>query len=680
LDSLHDRFRLLTGGARTAVRRQQTLRASVDWSHALLTEPEQVLFRRLAVFAGGFDLDAAQAVGADGEVERYQLLDQLSLLVDKSLVVADDTGTGMRYRLLETVRQYAQEKLGESGEADQVRTRHRDYYTTKAVAFGSQGLSGVDSLLLWAQREIENLRTAYGWSRENSDIETAMRLILSLQPLWLRAGRVGEALAGLDAVLTDEGPLPIAPAVRAGAVIERQFLAAWLGLPTELSAAQDALAVARQLNDPALITRALITCGMSAVYTPEVGQRYFAEATELVRAAGDRWTLCQILSHQATVGAMSGEPTAARAAAEEGRDLADALGDRFYSRNCRAWLVVALMMQGYLAEAAEIARCLAAEAAEAGDALMNVYGCLVHGVVLARQGHGPAAHAAGQSAGIAAEVLGRVSEDSVYAVLADAALAAGDGTAAMQFCERAWKHSNPLREVFTRSTNPIAQAALASGDVPTARRWADENIALTPGWQRVPALVVRAYIAMAQGDPGQAERDAYEALAIANCTRGYLHVDDALECLARLAAATGSHQHAARLLGAAEAIRQRMDHPRFPMYETDYEATVAKIREALEQKDIDVAWAHGAALSTEEAIAYAQRGRGERKRPATGWTSLTPMETDVVRLVSEGLGNKEIGARLFISPRTVQTHLTHVYAKLGLTSRVQLVQEAGRHA
>ena len=129
VDSLHDRFRLLTGGARTAVRRQQTLRASVDWSHALLTEPEQVLFRRLAVFAGGFDLDAAQAVGASSEVELYQLLDQLSLLVDKSLVVADDTGDGMRYRLLETVRQYAQEKLGESGEADEVRTRHRDYYT-----------------------------------------------------------------------------------------------------------------------------------------------------------------------------------------------------------------------------------------------------------------------------------------------------------------------------------------------------------------------------------------------------------------------------------------------------------------------------------------------------------------------------------------------------------------------
>ncbi len=131
--SLHDRFRLLTGGARTAVRRQQTLRASVDWSHALLTETERILFRRLAVFLGGFDLDAAQAVAGDAEVERYQILDQLALLVDKSLVTAENTSGRTRYRLLETVRQYAQEKLGESGEAEAVRTRHRDHYTAMAA-------------------------------------------------------------------------------------------------------------------------------------------------------------------------------------------------------------------------------------------------------------------------------------------------------------------------------------------------------------------------------------------------------------------------------------------------------------------------------------------------------------------------------------------------------------------
>jgi DNA-binding CsgD family transcriptional regulator len=93
----------------------------------------------------------------------------------------------------------------------------------------------------------------------------------------------------------------------------------------------------------------------------------------------------------------------------------------------------------------------------------------------------------------------------------------------------------------------------------------------------------------------------------------------------------------------------------------------------------EAAWTEGAALSTEEAVAYARRGHGERKRPTSGWGSLTPAERDVVRLVSEGLGNSDIATRLFVSPRTVQSHLTHVYSKLGLASRVQLVQEAARH-
>ena len=119
---------------------------------------------------------------------------------------------------------------------------------------------------------------------------------------------------------------------------------------------------------------------------------------------------------------------------------------------------------------------------------------------------------------------------------------------------------------------------------------------------------------------------------------------------------------------------------RFKIYDAGYQAAVTALRDAMGEKDFDAAWAEGSALSTEEAIAYALRGRGERKRPASGWASLTPAERDVVRLVSEGLANNDIATRLFVSPRTVQTHLTHVYTKLGLTSRVQLAQEAARHA
>jgi DNA-binding CsgD family transcriptional regulator len=104
-----------------------------------------------------------------------------------------------------------------------------------------------------------------------------------------------------------------------------------------------------------------------------------------------------------------------------------------------------------------------------------------------------------------------------------------------------------------------------------------------------------------------------------------------------------------------------------------------EVRDAMGQQDFDTAWAEGERLSIDEGIAYAQRRHGERKRPTSGWESLTPTERDVIRLVSDGLSNKDIATRLFVSPRTVQTHLTHVYTKLGLTSRMQLAQEAARH-
>jgi DNA-binding CsgD family transcriptional regulator len=133
------------------------------------------------------------------------------------------------------------------------------------------------------------------------------------------------------------------------------------------------------------------------------------------------------------------------------------------------------------------------------------------------------------------------------------------------------------------------------------------------------------------------------------------------------------------MFGAAHTMRQRMGLVRFQIYQADYEASLTAVRKALGDSDFENEWGEGAALSTEETIAYAQRERGERKRPSIGWESLTPTERDVARLVSQGLANNDIATRLFVSPRTVQTHLTHVCTKLGLTSRVQLVQEVARH-
>ncbi len=308
VDGLHHNFRLLAGSARNAVRRQQTLRASIDWSHAMLTEPERILFRRLAVFMGGFDLDAAYTVGADTDVEHFQLIDLLGLLVDKSLVVAEEIGGLMRYRLLETIRQYGLEKLTESGEAQAVRCRHRDHYTAAAVTLAAQGLGDEAPSVPWAEAEMGNLRAAHAWSCDAGEFEPA-KLVSALQRLWLTRARFREGVAGFDAVFSDERyrDADVATEVWARAVADAGLLAVWFSHPFGLQRAELALAAARQLGDPALVVHSLATCGMLAFNNPGLAQPYFVEAADLARASGDLAALSQLRAYQSFVGSVAGD-------------------------------------------------------------------------------------------------------------------------------------------------------------------------------------------------------------------------------------------------------------------------------------------------------------------------------------------------------------------------------------
>ncbi len=144
-----------------------------------------------------------------------------------------------------------------------------------------------------------------------------------------------------------------------------------------------------------------------------------------------------------------------------------------------------------------------------------------------------------------------------------------------------------------------AQAALAGGDLIAAGRWADDAAATATGWWLISALTTRARVAIAQGEPEQAERDAHDALARAAEVQAYLDIPDILECLGTLAVDAGSAREAARLFGAAHGIRRRMGAVRFKVWDAGYEASVAAVRDALGEEDFDSAWAEGAALSTE---------------------------------------------------------------------------------
>jgi len=255
-------------------------------------------------------------------------------------------------------------------------------------------------------------------------------------------------------------------------------------------------------------------------------------------------------------------------------------------------------------------------------------------------------------------------------------MASGDLSTAHQASDAIVQRANRQGPM---NTAPMAQVELARGDLITARRRADEAVSTTTGWYHMLALTTRARVARAQGEAEQAERDLRDALARGANIQARVGVADILECLAEIRGDTGAAREAARLFSAADAIRESLGEVRFHIHQSGQAASAAALRDAMGENDFKSAWQEGAVLSIEEAIAYAQRGRGHRTRPATGWASLTPTERDVVRLVTDGLTNSDIAVRLFISARTVQTHLTHVYNKLGLTSRVQLVQEAARH-
>ncbi len=194
-ERLNDRFRLLTGGSRTALPRQQTLRGAIDWSYSLLTEPERTLLRRLAVFVGGWTLEAAEAVCSEGLDD---VLDTLTRLVDKSLVTVDDNG---RYTLLETIRQYAREKLADADEGSALRDGHLDFFVKIAETEEGELWRGQPAALDHIETEVDNIRAALEWTKETLRVNDGLRLAAALMWFWVIRGHQAEGLEWLQTLL-----------------------------------------------------------------------------------------------------------------------------------------------------------------------------------------------------------------------------------------------------------------------------------------------------------------------------------------------------------------------------------------------------------------------------------------------------------------------------------------------
>lgn len=488
-----------------------------------------------------------------------------------------------------------------------------------AAVLDSPAQGDYEQRVAQAETEIDNFRGAFGRSLENSETEQALTLASSLLPLWLIRGRMREGRAWFDTAFGDASPdLAVTDGVRARSLADKAALDVWVDPAAAIDQAQQALTITRDLDDPALLVRALTAFSYVAGYSynSEAARPLFAEGIELARALDDRWALCRILDKQAISAIVAGDPSTTRTAAEEARDLADAIGDGVDSRESRQSLGWAQLTQGDLVGAATQFEEVVAEAIASHD-LYNVPGCHQGlGTALAFKGDLDAARAAGRAAIDAAAENGGFFLGLGHGVLALAALAEGDIDTAQEASETAWQHMSvqPQLAAAQRAFNQT-EVALAQGDVATAGRLADEAVAAGVGWHLATALTARARVAMAANRREDAERDAYDALVCAADVGAYVALPGNLECLATLAKDNDRrHQEAARLFGAAEAFRQRTGVVRFKVHQAGYEASVEGLRDAMGDKAFEAAWAEGEGLSTEEAIAYALRGRGERKR------------------------------------------------------------------
>ena len=289
---LDDRFRLLVRGSRTAMPRHQTLRAALDWSYELLDEAERPLFERLAVFAGGFTLEAAEAVGAGPPGGAVTVAEALASLIDKSLVVAGSTGDPTpRYGMLETLRAYGLERLEASGQAPEARDRHAAF-TVALVESAGDAMHGPGQTGWLRRLETEhgNIRAALEWSIDRGDAMTAVRLAGALYPLWDRHGHYREGRRWIARALAMEAPTP--PIVTARALDSAAALAVIQGdLEEAAAAAEAAAALSRRAGDPAGVAHALQHLGMAAVFAGDADQavEVLEESLRNARAAADPW-------------------------------------------------------------------------------------------------------------------------------------------------------------------------------------------------------------------------------------------------------------------------------------------------------------------------------------------------------------------------------------------------------
>ena len=685
--ALEDRFRLLTGGSRTSLARQQTLEASVAWSYDLLDPDEQAVARRLAVMAD-FTLDAAEAVAADDRVSPSQVLDLLTNLVDKSIVRVDHAHPVARYRFLESIRQFLHGRLVESGEAERVRALHLGHFLALVESVEPE-IAFADSSRLLAMLEVEhdNLEAALDFADASGRREEALRLAASMALFWELRGHLGRGSRWLARLLDVVDDQPTAWRGRAC------WGAAHIGLyggdvETMSVRAPEALELAERFDDDWTRARALNTIGFAtAIMDPAQARPGLERSVELGTRIGDDWAVLNSSKMMTAAGWAAQDEAVVMADLEVLRDRAAPLGATYFLAWYHGLRGYFLSRRGELASARRELDTAIEMCDLVGEPVTGSMSRAWRWAIDVMEGqHDEAGRESAALLERASASGGGLAIADLLANLGRIAIAQGNADAAVVLLAPAYgaqrEHGIPF--LLATMGMPLATAHRITGDLDRAVVLLDDLAGLADGlgndWVGAVVDLERSCVALARDDVDGAEALAHSALATFVRLARRPDVVAAIEQLGCIAASLDSGTEALRCFGAARSARADIGLATPAPVGDVIERWRSAFAELLGADAAGEYWAEGAALGLDEAVEYVSRARGERKRPSAGWASLTPTERRVVELVAEGLTNPQIAEKMFIARGTVKVHVSHIFAKLGLSNRAELAALATRRS
>ena len=617
---LEDVFSLLTQGSRTALPRQQTLKATIDWSYQLLEEKERKLMRRLAVFAGGFSLEGVERVCSGEGISEVEVFDILASLVSKSIVLTKrERGQAVRYRLLEMMRQYAREKLAEAGETQTVRDRHLRYYLelaeTSAPKLRSNEQQRTQNCL---QREMDNLRLALEWAHEQSQIMRMLQMVSALLRFWMIGRHFSEGCRWTKEALIlseDAADFECSP-WRARVMLSLGTILATAKQDWDeaRSILNEAETIFRENGDQSGIAHSLYGRGL-ILYNHKKSWReielLFSESLKLARIVGDRWLIRKCLFLLGDIAGLLGDHQNWVELSEEAIEVLIESGDPLEIDDPIHSLTIISYQRGETARARRMLEFVLNEYHKPDEEHAVFIPHYVFGLIAAFMGDYEMARTLARNHLLVAQGWKRTLD------LAYALLLSGIVNYMENSLEVACLHLEESGQIFKGSDvqhmvgwvyEILGQVYIRQGEVEDGVKILEESLAMEDESFHDGFANKALALGNALRVKGDLERavDYYRKSLIAHHGIGFLaQIPPKLDAFAKIAVLQSQDRRAARLFGAAQVGRECFAIPVPPVEIEEYDESLTCLRENLGETRLEQLLAQGRSMPLEEAVAYA---------------------------------------------------------------------------